>query len=197
MSEIITAVFANKVVRVILAILLILLIAFGLYEAGKYAQRTLTNAINEAKNEMLVQMQKSVQDTINNNIGNIQTSLDSNMAVINKQLKDNQNAIEQAKSGLDSLPDVWLRVDGTRTAPSGSSSSAPSKTGTVGSDSNGTYYAKLPTASLQFLKGESYRADQCAVSLTKVQGELADTRQAFQKYMDDVTAAMASAKVSK
>lgn len=195
MNLLIAAVWENKILRGILLVLLFLLLCFGLYEGGKYAQRKTTDAINTAKNEMLESMQKSLQTSVNTGIGNIQSNLDSNIKGIDKKLEENKNAIAQSKSGLDSLGPVWLRVDDTGTAPGVSSNNTASKIATAGSTSDGAHYARLSDSSLQFLKGEAYRADQCAVSLNKVQGDLVETRAAFQSYMDSVTAILQAAKI--
>lgn len=195
MNLLLTAAWENKYVRALLLILLFVLLCFGLYEGGKYAQRKTTDVINAAKNEMLETMQKSLQTSIDTGIGNIQTNFDNNMKGIDQKLEDNKNAIAQTKSGLDNLGPVWLRVDDTSTTPGGSNNSTASKTATTQSGSDGAHYARLSDSSLQFLKGEAYRADECAVSLTKVQSELVDTRDAFQKYMDSVTAGLQASKI--
>lgn len=196
MSELVSAFLASKVVRTLLAILVLVLLCFGLYQGGKYAQRSLTDAINKAQDQLIAQIQQNLQATIDERMNTIQASLNSNMAGIQTNLKAQKDEISKTHDALNNLGDVWLQVEDTRNAD-GSSSGDSKTTGSAsgGSGSHGTSYAKLPAASVQFLKGEAYRGDQCAVRLTSAQQTLVQYQGAFEKYQTAVQDALKAAKL--
>lgn len=196
MSELVSAFLASKVVRALLAILVLVLLCFGLYQGGKYAQRSLTDAINKAQDQLIAQIQKNLQVTINERVDTIQASLNSNMAGIQTNLKAQKDEISKTHDALNNLGDVWLQVEDTRnSASSGSGDNKAVSPAAGGSGSHGTYYAKLPAAFVQSLKGEAYRGDQCAVRLTVAQQTLVQYQGAFEKYQTAVQDALKAAKL--
>jgi len=196
MSELVSAFLASKVVRALLAILVLVLLCFGLYQGGKYAQRSLTDAINKAQDQLIAQIQKNLQATINERVDTIQASLNSNMAGIQTNLKAQKDEISKTHDALNNLGDVWLQVEDTRnSASSGSGDNKAVSPAAGGSGSHGTHYAKLPAAFVQSLKGEAYRGDQCAVRLTVAQQTLVQYQGAFDKYQTAVQDALKAAKL--
>lgn len=191
MSEFVKLALGNPVVRWIIGIFVILLVMFGLYQGGKYAQRKVTETINTAQNQMLDIVQKNIQSNFNTQFDTLQGNINTQFASIDQRLKDNKNAIEDSRSALGHLDNVWMRVDGvSSTLPVSDSKDKAIGATASGSGSHGTYYAKLPDSSLQFLKGEAYRADRCAVRLDAAQQTLVQYKGAFEEYQKTVIDAL-------
>lgn len=194
----ITALLNNTFVRAILVILALLLVAFGLYKLGEHVEKKINDTIQQTTDSLVKNMQDSLQKSMDNRLDQFSTDLDGKIASINVDFSNAQKNIDATNTKLNNLGDVWLRVDrvqsgqGNVSNPTGQGNKS---TGS-GSGSDGTYYAKLPDASLQFLKGEAYRADQCAVRLTSAQQVLVQYKGAFEQYQQLVQTYLAAANVS-
>lgn len=177
-------------------ILGVLLVIFGTYEVGQYTQRKATKLVDDAKNQVLAQVQNSIQTSTNNQTKSLQDNINQQFTSINTTMEQNNANIQKANNALDNLGPVWLRVDKVSTNPgTGNKDSTGTDTSTR-SNSNGTYYAKLPDSSLQFLKGEAKRADECAVRLTAAQSDITGYLNAINNYQQIVKSALDASDLS-
>lgn len=150
-----------------------------------------------ARNAMLAAVQTSIQGEINGRLDELSHTLDANFENINKSLSDAKANIETQRAQLDSIGDVWLRVDAVKGSGSntGDKSKGSSGPGNQSGD-NGASYAKLPAAHVQFLKGEATRANEYAVRLIAAQQALVQYKGAFEKYQLYVKDALEKAKTA-
>lgn len=181
-----TSFFNNKLVRWLLVILSILLFIYGVFKAGEYAQKKITETIADVTNQMTQTIQKNLQQSLDEHMGALQNELDNNLSSINGKFDEQQKAIKNTQSKLDGIGDVWLRVERVRTDQKhiGNAQGTGSQTPGSSGGSDGTYYAKLPAENVQFLKGEAFRADQCAVRLNAAQQVIVQYKGAFVKYQE-------------
>lgn len=188
---------ANRYVRLLLVIIMIVMVVYGIYRLGIHVQKTITDAITQTQEQMVSVIQKSIQSNLDGKVNDLSKKMDDNFNGINEKLNDAQNNIDQTRARLNNIGDVWLRVDKVSPTKGNSGSTGNQKGGSTGSQtgSDGVYYAKLPDENVQFLKGEAYRGDQCAVRLTAAQQALVQYKGAFEEYQRIVKDALALAKL--
>lgn len=194
-----TTLAGNKYFRCLIVIVLILLFILGVYHAGKYAQKKINDTVAQVTNQITKNVQESLQKSLNEQMGGLQNQIDNNFSSINGKFDEQQQSINDTKLKLNSIGDVWLRVERVRTGAehvSDSKSTGSKSTGSSGG-SDGTYYAKLPDSNVQFLKGEAFRADQCAVRLGAAQQVIVQYKGAFEKYQSLVATYLAAAQVGE
>lgn len=194
-----TSLLANKFVRWVLIVVLIFLFIFGIFKAGEYVQQKVNDTITKVTNDITKNIQVELQKSLDEKMGKMQGSLETELTKINGKFDEQQKNINDTKSKLDGINDVWLRVERVRADGehvSDTKGTGSQSTGS-GSGGDGTYYAKLPTENVQFLKGEAYRADQCAVRLGAAQQTLVQYKGAFEKYQDLVQTYLSAAQVGK
>ncbi|QDB71172.1 i-spanin [Serratia phage Moabite] len=164
-------------------------------KVNQYINAQVEKRLTDARNSMLSELQKGLQAGLDDKLNGLSKSMDDGFDKLNKGLNDAKTNIDKQRTQLDSIGDVWLRVDATKGADgnAGDKGKGSQVTGSP-AGSNGTYYAKLPESSVQFLKGEAYRADQCAVYLGAAQEALVQYKGAFEKYQQYVREALDQAK---
>lgn len=192
-----SALLGNKYVQLLILIAVILLTVFGIYKFGMHVQNQINDSFNKAQADLIGTLKESLQGKLDNGIDDLSKKMDANFEKLNGRLEDATTKINATKSQLDGLNDVWLRVEDVSDSRGDSSGVGSKGSEAAGSQSgsNGTHYAKLPTTSLQFLKGEAYRGDQCAVRLTSAQQALVQYKGAFETYQGILQDALKQAKL--
>ncbi|UQT03120.1 hypothetical protein TOTORO_02570 [Serratia phage vB_SmaS-Totoro] len=176
-------------------VLIAIVSTYVVVKVNAYINNQVEKRLLESRNAMLKELQKSIQGSLDNKLDGLSASMNDGFAKINKGLNDAKQNIESQRTQLDNIGDVWLRVDATKGSDGNAGDKGQGSKGTGDqSGDNGTYYAKLPNSSLQFLKGEAYRADQCAVRLGAAQEALVQYKGAFEKYQTYVREALDQAK---
>ncbi|QQV92139.1 putative spanin [Klebsiella phage vB_KpM_FBKp24] len=194
-----TTLAGNRYFRCLIVILLIMLLVFGIYQAGKYVQKKINDTVAQVTNQITKNVQESLQKSLNEQMGGLQNQIDNNFSSINGKFDEQQQSINDTKLKLNNIGDVWLRVERVRTDAehvSNAKGTGSKSTGSSGG-SDGTYYAKLPDSNVQFLKGEAFRADQCAVRLGAAQQVIVQYKGAFEKYQSLVATYLAAAQIGE
>lgn len=188
----------NTLTKYLLGIAGVVIVVVGLYQAGKYAQRKIDDTVTKVTSSITNSVRASLQESLNKEMGGFRDDFNSKIDQVNKNYAANQNSINRTRDQLNNLSDVWLRVDKVRSNSQHVSDAkgTGSQSATSQSGSDGTYYAQLPNEDVQFLKGEAYRADQCAVRLNSAQQALVQYEGAFELYQRLVREYLAAAQVS-
>ena len=173
----------------------ILLVIVGIYEAGKLAERKATEIATKIENASLVNAQNDLQQKVNDQFGAMQKNINNQFATLQHSLETNNANITATRDNLSKLTDSRVLV--TNISSDTSTSSNTSKTGTSKGEASGSYYARLSDSSLQFLKGEAYRADQCAVRLTGAQSLVSEYQKDIKEYQDAIQSIIAQSKINK
>lgn len=168
---------------------------YAVVKLNQYVSYRLDKALTDQRNAILSDVQKSIQESLDRQLNDLSGRLDDQFNRINVGLNDAKSKIENQRTQLDSIGDVWLRVDATRADSGTGSKGEGSKSSGNQSGDNGAGYAKLPATHVQFLKGEAYRADQCAVRLGAAQETLVQYKGAFEQYQQYVRDALERAKI--
>lgn len=189
----------KSISRILISLLVLILIVAGLYYGGKYAQRKFDAAVSAATQQVTNSIQASLQRSLDEKMSGLQNDLDGKFATLNGKYDEQKKNIDSTRDQLNQLGDVWLRVEDVRTDEKHVGNTGSSGSQSTGSQtgSNGTHYARLPNSSVQFLKGEAYRADQCALRLGAAQEALVLYKGAFEKYQTFAAAYLNAAAVGE
>ncbi|NCC19684.1 hypothetical protein EOM33_01335 [Candidatus Saccharibacteria bacterium] len=149
------------------------------YQFGGHVTSDRDSAVSSAVTSLTVQASKALTDSINGQVGAINSRLTGDSHAIDLILNGGLANINAAADRINNLPSagVWVK----------SSPDAAGKTPAVNPTNgkpgnNGTYRAELSDEARAFFNGEAQRANVCAVRLSGAQSTIRSWAAAVEQY---------------
>lgn len=149
------------------------------YQFGGQVTNDRDSAVSSAVTSLTVQASKALTDSINGQVGAINSRLTGDTHAIDLLLKGGLKGINDAADRLNNLPSagVWVKSSPNATGKTPTADSASGRPG-----NNGTYRAELSDEARAFFNGEAQRANLCAVRLSGAQSTIRSWAAAVEQY---------------
>ena len=149
------------------------------YQFGGHVTNDRDSAVSSAVTSLTVQASKALTDSINGQVGAINSRLTGDTHAIDLLLKGGLKGINDAADRLNNLPSagVWVKSSPNATGKTPTADSASGRPG-----NNGTYRAELSDEARAFFNGEAQRANLCAVRLSGAQSTIRSWAAAVEQY---------------
>lgn len=149
------------------------------YQFGGHVTNDRDSAVSSAVTSLTVQANKALTDSINGQVGAINSRLTGDTHAIDLLLKGGLKGINDAADRLNNLPSagVWVKSSPGATSKTPTADSASGRPG-----NNGTYRAELSDEARAFFNGEAQRANLCAVRLSGAQSTIRSWAAAVEQY---------------